>query len=81
MNIVLVFHVRSSRHLGRIDPIAVGFDKSYQFFDSHLFGYVLFDTLFTFVQTHFAAPGSYVSVVGIGHLSRPVYNASHDTDF
>ena len=48
--------------------------------DSLLLGYVFLDTLLASVERHTVDAGSYISVVGIGHLSGSVDDAAHDAN-
>ena len=52
------------------------FDKT---FYSLFFGNILLDTLLGLVERDFTTSGTYVTVVGIGHLTRTIYDTAHDT--
>ena len=59
-------------------PVSVGLDELDELLHRFFFGNVLLDALLLLVETDFAAPGTYVAVVGIGHLARAVDDAAHD---
>ena len=52
-----------------------------QFVDGFVFGYVAFDTGFTLVERYSTFARSDVTVVGISHFTRTVYDTAHYGDF
>ena len=59
-------------------PVSVSLDELDELLHRFFFGNVLLDALLLLVETDFAAPGTHVAVVGIGHLARAVDDAAHD---
>ena len=49
-----------------------------QAFDSLFLGDVLGNTFLLLVERNLATTGTYIAIVGIGHLARTVNNTAHD---
>lgn len=52
-----------------------------QFVDGFVFGYVAFDAGFTLVERYSTFACSDVTVVGISHFARTIYDTAHYGDF
>ena len=63
----------------RFDPVSILFNKFDEMLYGLIFGYIFFYAGFTFVQTDAVASCSYVTIVGVGHLSRSVDDAAHNS--
>ena len=59
-------------------PVSVSLDKFDELLYRLFFGNVLLDAFLLLVKTDFAASGTHVTIVGIGHLARSVDDAAHD---
>ena len=59
-------------------PVSVSLDELDELLYRLFFGNVLLDAFLLLVKTDFAASGTHVTIVGIGHLARAVDDAAHD---
>ena len=59
-------------------PVSVGLNELDELLYRLFFGNVLLDAFLLLVKTDFAASGTHVTLVGIGHLARSVDDATHD---
>ena len=64
-----------------IDPVAVFLNQGDEASDSIGGGYVFLYALFAFVEADFTGGSSDISVIGVGHFARAVYDTAHHTYF
>ena len=64
----------------KIAPVAILLDEGDEAVDGIGLGDVHLDALLALVEADFASGGTHVAIVGIGHLTRTVDNAAHDSN-
>ena len=63
-----------------LSVIAILADEFDEAVDGLLLWDILLDTLLGFIKRYLTTTCAYVTVVGIGHLTRTIHNTTHDTN-
>ena len=62
-------------------PVTMRFDKFNKFIYRFIFSDIALHTFFFLVKTHFSTTCTHISVIGVSHFARTIYNTAHDTNF
>ena len=70
-----IWAAHTSSH--RVAPVAIGLYQGYQVRYSFLLGDILLHALLAFIEANSPDTSTYITIIGIGHLARPVYYTPH----